>query len=323
MNYQIQMDHSGGPEVLGVEEVPVEKPARGEVRLRQTAVGLNYIDVYHRTGLYPVELPAVPGLEAAGVVEAVGEGVSGLQIGDRVACGTGPLGAYTASRVMPASKLVRIPEGISDEQAAGAMLKGMTAEYLLCRTFPVKKGDVIVFHAAAGGVGLIACQWAASLGVEVIGTVGSPQKAKLAREYGCRHVILYREENVEERVLEITGGRGVPVVYDSVGRDTFQSSLNCLEPRGMLVSYGQSSGSVPAIDLKVFAPKSLFYTRPSLFNYAGTRRDLEASSRRLFEKMLSGDVKIRIGASYALKDAAQAHRDLEGRKLTGSTLLIP
>jgi NADPH:quinone reductase len=321
----VRIHQTGGPEQLRYEEVELGAPAAGEVRLRQTAVGLNFIDVYYRTGLYPPpSLPFVPGLEAAGVVEEVGEGVTELAVGQRVAYASPPLGAYAEARLMPAHRLVPLPEGIPDEQAAAMMLKGMTAQYLLRRTFRVQPGQTILFHAAAGGVGLIACQWAKQLGATVIGTVGSDAKAELARAHGCDHPIRYDREDVVARVKEITGGKGVPVVYDSVGKDTFAISLDCLAPLGMLVSFGQSSGKVPPLETAILAQKgSLFFTRPTLMTYVAARDDLLTSAGELFEVVRSGAVRIEINQRFPLRDAAEAHRALEGRKTTGSTILLP
>jgi NADPH:quinone reductase len=314
----------GGPEVLRFEQVEVGAPGRGQVRLRQTAVGLNFIDVYFRTGLYPAaSLPFTPGQEGAGVVEAVGDGVTELKIGDRVAY-AGPIGAYAESRLIQADRLVRLPDGITDRQAAAMMLKGMTAEYLVRRTFPVSAGQTILFHAAAGGVGLIACQWAKHLGARVLGTVGSEAKAELARAHGCDVPIRYDREDVVARVRELTDGKGVPVVYDSVGKDTFEKSLDCLAPRGMLVTFGQSSGSIPPLNLGVLSQKgSLYVTRPTLVTYTAAREDLLAAAKALFDVVQSGAVRIEINQTFALRDAAEAHRALEGRKTTGSTLLLP
>jgi NADPH2:quinone reductase len=293
--------------------------------LRQTAVGLNFIDVYYRTGLYPPpQLPFVPGLEAAGVVEAVGEGVRDLRVGQRVAYASPPIGAYAKRRLMPADRLVALPDGIDDETAAAMMLKGMTAQYLLRRTYRVQSGQTILFHAAAGGVGLIACQWAKHLGATVIGTVGSEAKAEVARAHGCAHVIRYDREDVVARVREITGGKGVPVVYDSVGQTTFESSLDCLAPFGMLVSFGQSSGKIAPVDLGILSQKgSLYVTRPTLMTYTAERSDLVAAANELFDVVQSGAVRIGINQRFPLRDAAAAHRALEGRRTTGSTLLLP
>ncbi|MDT8443492.1 MAG: quinone oxidoreductase [Desulfuromonadales bacterium] len=325
MSKAIRLYETGGPEVMRWEEVEIGKPGPGEVHLRQTAVGLNFIDIYHRTGLYPLgELPATPGMEAAGVVVATGEGVEDVSQGDRVAYAGLPPGAYAEQRLIPAHRLVRLPDAISDQQAAGMMLQGMTAQYLLRRTYRIKKGDTILFHAAAGGVGLIACQWARHLGATVIGTVGSPEKAALAKAHGCDYPLLYREEDWVSRVKEITDGKGVSVVYDSVGRDTFMKSLDCLRPLGMLVSFGQASGPVTAFDPGILAAKgSLFLTRPTLMTYTAERDDLLTSAAELFEVVQSGAVKIEVNQTYPLCEVAQAHKDLEARKTKGSTVLIP
>ncbi len=321
MSFAIRMHTQGGPEVLQWEPVETGQPGHGEALVRHHAVGLNYIDVYHRTGVYPLTWPCTPGLEGAGVVEALGAGVTHLQVGDRVAYAGGPLGAYSEVRVMPADRLVRLPDALSFEQGAAMMLQGMTAQYLLHRTYPVKAGDTILVHAAAGGVGLILCQWAKYLGATVIGTVGNDEKAELARAHGCDHPIVYTRENFQARVLEITGGAKVPVVYDSIGRDTFTQSLDSLAPLGMMVLYGAASGPVAPFDLGDLAKKgSLFITRPTLFTYVAKRADLEAISGSLFDVVTRGIVKINIHQTYALRDAAQAHRDLEARKTTGSTV---
>jgi NADPH2:quinone reductase len=321
----VRVHEVGGPEVLRFEETDVGSPDAGQVLIRQTAVGLNYIDVYFRSGLYPSpQLPFTPGLEGAGVVEAVGEGVSELREGQRVAYAAPPIGAYAERRVMPADRLVALPDGISDDQAAAMMLKGMTARYLLRRTYPVEAGQTILFHAAAGGVGSIASQWAKHLGVTVIGTVGSDAKAELARQNGCAHVIRYDREDVAARVREITGGKGVPVVYDAVGQATFDASLDCLAPLGMLVSFGQSSGKIPPVDLGILSQTgSLYITRPTLMTYTAARSDLVDSANELFDVVQSGAVKIQINLRLPLRDAAEAHRALEGRRTTGSTLLLP
>jgi NADPH2:quinone reductase len=316
----------GGPEVLEVGEGEVAAPGPGEIRLRHTAIGLNYIDTYFRTGLYPppMGLPFTPGLEAAGVVEAVGDGVASLAVGQRVAYGTGPLGAYSTERLIPAEKVIAIPDSIDDETAAAMMLKGMTAQYLLRQTYAVKPGDTILVHAAAGGVGLIAGQWAKHLGATVIGTAGSPEKAALAKAHGYDHVILYREENIAERVKEITGGKGVPVVYDGVGKDTFEASLDSLQPRGLLVSFGNASGPVAGVNLGILAAKgSLYVTRPTLASYTANRSDLEASANQLIDVIAQGAVKIEVNQRFALTDAAKAHTALEGRGTTGCTVLLP
>ncbi len=317
----IRFAKTGGPEVLEWQQVEVGKPGQGQVRLRHTAVGLNYIDTYQRSGLYPMPLPSGLGSEAAGVIEEVGPGVSGLKPGDRVAYAGGPLGAYSEARVMPADRLVAVPEGISDQQGAAMMLKGMTAWYLVRRTHQVKPGDTILIHAAAGGVGLIVCQWAKHLGATVIGTVGDDKKAALAKANGCDHPINYRSEDFVARVAEITGGKKLPVVYDSVGKDTFYKSLDCLAPLGLLASFGQSSGAVGPVDIGILAGKgSLFLTRPTLNTYTASRDDLMTASRELFEVVQKGVVKLAINQTYALRDAAQAHRDLQDRKTTGSTV---
>lgn len=319
----IRIHKTGGPDVMQWDDVEVGKPGPGQVRIKSTAVGLNYIDTYHRSGLYPLPLPAGIGMEGAGVVTELGEGVSGLKLGDRVAYGS-ILGAYAEERVVPADKLVKLTDGVSDQVAAAIMLKGMTAEYLLLRTFKVKPGDTILWHAAAGGVGLIACQWAKHLGATVIGTVGSDEKAVLAKAHGCDHVINYSTENFVERVKEITKGAGVPVVYDSVGKSTWPASLDCLQPLGMMVSFGNASGPIPPVEAGMLSAKgSLFFTRPTLMTYTGRRDWLEASAAALFDVVAKGIVKIEINQTYALKDAVQAHIDLEGRKTTGSTVLLP
>lgn len=323
--HAIRIHKTGGPEVMKWEEVDAPDPGEGQIRIKHTAVGLNYIDVYFRTGAYPAGgTPFTTGLEGAGVVEAVGPGVTSCKEGDRVAYAAPPVGSYAELRLMPAEKVVAIPDGVSDEQAAAMMLKGMTAEYLLRRTYRVKSGDTILFHAAAGGVGLIACQWAKALGATVIGTVGSKEKAELAKAHGCDHPILYEDEDLPERVKAITGGAKLPVVYDSVGQSTFMKSLDCLRPRGMMVSFGQSSGAIPPIDLGVLAAKgSLYLTRPGLMTYTSTRDELLESANALFDMVKSGKVKIEIHNRYPLSEAVQAHRDLEGRKTTGSTVLLP
>ena len=321
----IRVHEHGGPEVLRYEDHDAGKPGKGEALIRHTAIGLNFLDTYFRSGLYPAPagLPLVPGNEAAGEVLEVGEGVDWVKPGDRVAY-VGPLGAYAQERVIAADRLVKVPEGVSDEEAAGMMLKGMTVEYLLLRTYPVKPGDTVLYHAAAGGVGLIFGQWARKLGVTLIGTVGSAEKAELAKAHGYEHVINYREEDFVARVKEITGGRMCDVVYDSVGKDTFPTSLDCLRLRGMFVSFGQSSGPIPPFNMAILSQKgSLYATRPTLFQYIATRDELEASAGALFDVVKSGDVKIRVNQRYALADAAKAHADLEGRKTTGTTVLIP
>ena len=319
----VRIHRTGGPDVLSFETEALPAPAEGEVQLRQTAIGLNFIDVYHRTGLYPLPLPAVLGREAAGTVEAVGSGVTALRPGMRVAY---PMAgdAYATARNIRADHVVPLPDGIEDRQAAGMMLKGLTAWYLLRRTFPVTRGTSVLVHAAAGGVGLIACQWAAALGATVLGTVGSGAKAELAASHGCKHPIVYTEEDFVTRVRALTGGRGVDVVYDSVGKDTFPRSLDCLRPKGLVALFGQSSGPVPPFDLQVLAQKgSLFVTRPSLAAYIAEKAELQAGAAELFEAVARGDVKIEIGHTYPLREIQQAHRDLEARKTTGSTILLP
>ena len=321
MPHAIRFHQTGGPDVLQWDEVEVGKPGPGQARVRHTAVGLNYIDTYHRSGLYKLPLPSGLGSEGAGIVEEVGEGVADIRQGDRVAYAGGPPGSYSEARVMPADRLVKLPEGIADNQAAAMMLQGMTVQYLIRRTYRVQKGDTILIHAAAGGVGLILSQWAKHLGATVIGTVGSDEKAKIAAEHGCDHPIVYTREDFVARVGEITKGEKLPVVYDSIGKDTWPKSLDCLRPLGMMVSFGQASGAVPPVDLSIFAQKgSLFFTRPSLVNYTAKRADLLASAKELFDVVQSGAVKIRVNQTYKLKDAAKAHRDLEGRKTTGSTV---
>jgi NADPH:quinone reductase len=324
MAQAIRFHATGGPDVLKSESVDVGAPGPGEVRVRNTAIGVNFIDTYQRSGLYPLALPSGLGTEAAGIVEAVGSGVQGLTPGDRVASCTGPLGAYSTERLVPADKLVKLPYGIEDRTAAAMMLKGLTVQYLFRQTFALKAGDTILFHAAAGGVGLIACQWARALGVTMIGTVSSDAKAALAREYGCTHTIIYTRENFVERVREITGGKGVPVVYDSIGKDTFPASLDCLAPRGMFVSFGSSSGPVPPFNLITLSQKgSLYATRPTLFTYASTHAALNVMASELFALVKDGKIRPDARQTFALKDAAEAHRSLESRKTTGATLLLP
>jgi len=320
----IRFHQTGGPEVLRLETLEVPDPAAGEARVRHEAIGLNYIDTYHRSGLYPVPLPSGIGLEGAGVVEAVGAGVSGLSVGDRVAYAGGPLGAYAESRNIPADRLLKLPDGIAAETGAAMMLQGLTAQYLLRRTYRVQPGDTILIHAAAGGVGLIVCQWAKALGATVIGTVGSEEKAALARAHGCDHPINYRNEKFAERVREITGGKGVPVVYDSIGKDTFMDSLACLRPLGMMVLFGAASGPVPPVDLGVLAKMgSLFVTRPTLFTYTAARADLETMGAELFDVVSTGKVRIEVNQRFPLSEAAAAHEALESRRTTGSTILSP
>lgn len=320
----IQFSRTGGPEVLETVDVVVGEPGPGQARVRHHAIGINFIDVYFRTGLYPLELPSGLGQEAAGVVEAVGEGVTHVQAGDRVAYAGRPNGSYSEVRVMPADILVRLPDAIDFETAAAMMLQGMTVQYLLTRTYPVKAGDTILFHAAAGGVGLIACQWARALGVNLIGTVGSNEKAQLALAHGAAHVINYKTENFVERVREITAGAMVPVVFDSIGKDTFTGSLDCLAPRGTMVSFGNASGPVPPFALTELVSRgSLYITRPTLVSYTATRAELEATAQDLFDMVTSGAVHINIGQRFPLAQAADAHRALEARSTTGSTILLP
>ncbi len=324
MTKAIRCFKNGGPEVMEYVDVEVGEPGAGEARVRHHAIGLNYIDVYFRTGLYPQPLPSGLGMEGAGVVEAIGPGVTEVKVGDRVAYACRPPGAYAEVRVMRAADLVTLPDAIDFETAAAMMLQGMTVQYLFRRTFRLQGGETILFHAAAGGVGLIACQWAKALGVTMIGTVGSDEKAEIAKAHGCAHTINYNKEDVVARVKEITGGKGVPVVYDSIGADTFIKSLDCLSPLGMMVSFGSASGPVPPFSLQELASRgSLFITRPTLFAYTATRADLEATANELFDLVASGKIKIDINQRYALKDVQQAHIDLESRKTTGSTILLP
>lgn len=324
MVHAIRMHGYGGPEVLVWEEVDVGAPGPAQIRVRNEAVGLNYIDTYHRTGLYPLDaLPAIPGLEGAGTVVATGEGVTDLGVGDRVAYAN-PIGAYAQERIMPAERAVKLPDGVDAQTAAAMMLQGMTVRYLLKSTFKAGPETVMLFHAAAGGVGLIACQWAKHIGATLIGTVSSKVKADLALAHGATHIINYREEDFVSRVKEITGGAGCDVVYDSIGKDTFPASLDCLKPRGMWVSYGNASGKVPPFDMGILSAKgSLCATRPTLFTHVASRADLLACANDLFDLVSQGIVKVNVNQTYALKDAADAHRDLEARKTTGSTVLIP
>lgn len=324
MTHAIRIHAFGGPEVMQWESHDPGELARGEALIRQTAIGLNFIDIYERTGLYPNTLPLILGREAAGVVEELGPGVRGLAVGDRVAYVSGQPGAYSQHRVMPADRLVKIPEGVSDRLAAAAMLKGLTAQFLLRRTHRVKKGDTVVIHAATGGVGMIATQWARYLGAIVIGVVGSEAKAAAALAHGCHHALVTGRDDLVASVREISGGQGADVVYDSVGKDTFFPSLDCLRPLGLMVSYGNASGPVPAIQpLELSKRGSLFLTRPTLFHYIARRADLERAARELFDVIGKGVVRIEIGQTHALQDVARAHRDLEGRRTVGSTVLIP
>lgn len=321
----IRIHEAGGPEAMRYEDIEVGAPGEGQVRLQQTAIGLNYIDVYHRSGVYPLpDFPTAIGMEAAGVVESVGPGVNNLKVGDRVAYASAPIGSYTTARLMPADRLVKVPDGIDDKTAASMMLQGMTTQYLIHKTYKVTKDTTVLFHAAAGGVGLIAMQWLKAIGATVIGTVGSDEKAKLAQQYGCTHTINYNTEDFPARVKELTDGEGVDVVYDSVGAATFEGSLKCIKPFGLMVTYGNASGKVPAFDLnRLGGLGSLFVTRPTLFVYTAKRKDLEEISNSLFQAVLSGKVKIEVNQTYPLSQMEQAHRDLEARKTTGSTVIIP
>jgi NADPH:quinone reductase len=319
----IRIHATGGPEVMRLEELPIAGPGRGEPRVRHAAVGVNFVDIYHRTGLYPLPLPAGLGVEGAGRVEAVGAGVTTVQAGDRVAYMAGP-GSYAEVRNVPADRLVQLPDEVSDRTAAGMLLRGLTVQALVRRTYPVQRGDTVLWHAAAGGVGLIAVQWLKALGATVIGTVGSDAKAERAREAGCDHVIVYSREDVVKRVKELTGGAGVPVVYDAVGKSTFDASLDCLRPLGMLVSFGNASGPVPPFEPALLGRKgSLFLTRPSVFHYVARSEDLARAAAELLEVVRAGKVKIEIGASWPLAEAGKAHEALEGRATTGSVILVP
>ena len=319
----VRYHKQGGPEVMQYEDVAVGDPAAGQVRIKHTAIGVNFVDTYQRSGLYPMQLPQTAGNEGAGLVEAVGAGVTDLKAGDRIAY-TGLPGSYCEQRVVPADRMVKLPQGISDEQAASMLLKGLTVHYLIFSTYPVKKGETVLWHAAAGGVGLIACQWLKALGVTVIGTAGSADKMALAKAHGAEHVINYATDDFVEKVKAITGGKGVPVVYDSVGKSTWEGTLDCLQPRGLVVSFGNASGPVAPVNLGILASKgSLYVTRPTLATHIVSRADLVERSNALFEVVKSGKVKIETTAKYKLADAAQAHRDLESRKTTGSVILVP
>jgi NADPH2:quinone reductase len=324
MTKAIRFHQTGGPEVLKWEDVEVGEPGPGQIRIRHTAIGLNYLDTYHRSGVYPLPLPSGVGSEGAGVVTAVGKGVKEFKKGDRVAYASPPVGSYAEERLMPADRVVKIPAGISDRTAAAMMLKGMTARYLIKQTYPAKKGETVLVHAAAGGVGLILCQWLKALGVKTIGTVGTKEKAALAKKHGCTWPVVYTEEDFLEAVKKITKGKGVPAVYDGVGKAVFMKSLDCLSPRGLAINFGNASGTVDPFPLTMLAGKgSLYVTRPTLFTHVATRKDLLTTANDLFKVVKSGKVKIRIDQEYALKDAARAHADLESRKTTGSTILIP
>lgn len=320
----IRFHAPGGPEVMKLEDVDLAAPGPGEIQVTHTAIGLNYIDTYHRSGLYPLPLPSRVGMEGAGTVAAIGDGVSDLAVGDRVAYAAPPPGSYSEARNIEAGKVVKVPDSVDDRTAAAMMLQGLTVQYLIRQIYRVGSGDTILIHAAAGGVGLILCQWAKHLGATVIGTVGSDEKAALARKNGCDHPIVYTRENFVERVAEITGGSKVPVVYDSIGKDTWPGSLDCLAPTGIMVSFGQASGPIPPVDLGIFAQKgSLKFTRPTLMTYTAKKADLDAMAADLFDVVGKGAVKIAVNQTYALADAVQAHTDLEGRKTTGSTILLP
>ena len=324
MSKAIVIRANGGPEVMQLENVSVGAPGPGQVKLKQTAIGVNFIDTYHRSGLYKVPAPFTPGMEAVGMVDAVGADVGDLKVGDRVCYGNGPIGGYAAERLIPAASVVKVPAKLKDEHVAGMMLRGLTVWYLVRALHDLKAGETVLFHAAAGGVGLIFCQWARAIGATVIGTVGDAAKAKLATEAGCTHVIQYKTEDFPARVKDITGGKGVSVVYDGVGKDTFHKSLDCLAPRGLMVSFGNASGPPPPLEIALLSAKgSLFITRPTLGSYVGKREDMVRATGELFDMVIKGDIKIDIGQSYTLEYAAHAHRDLESRKTTGSTILIP
>ena len=320
----IRMHTQGGPEVMKLEEVDLAAPAAGQIQVKHTAIGLNYIDTYHRSGLYKLELPSGLGMEGAGTVAAIGDGVKSLKVGDRIAYAAPPPGSYAEARNIEETKVVKAPDGVDDKTAAAMMLQGLTVQYLIRQIYKVGKGDTILVHAAAGGVGSILCQWASHLGATVIGTVGSDEKAELAKANGCAHPIVYTRENFVDRVMEITDGKKVPVVYDSIGKDTWPLSLDCLAPTGLMVSFGQASGPIPPVDLGIFAAKgSLKFTRPTLMTYTAKKSDLDVMAADLFDVVAKGVVKIAINQTYALADVVQAHKDLEGRKTTGSTILMP
>lgn len=320
----IRMHEQGGPEVMKLEEVDLAAPAAGQIQVKHTAIGLNYIDTYHRSGLYKLDLPSGLGMEGAGTVAAIGDGVSGVKVGDRIAYAAPPPGSYAEARNIEETKVVKIPDGVDDKTAAAMMLQGLTVQYLIRQIYKVGKGDTILVHAAAGGVGSILCQWASHLGATVIGTVGSDEKAELAKANGCAHPIVYTRENFVDRVMEITDGKKVPIVYDSIGKDTWPLSLDCLAPTGLMVSFGQASGPIPPVDLGIFAAKgSLKFTRPTLMTYTAKKADLDVMAADLFDVVAKGVVKIAINQTYALADVVKAHQDLEGRKTTGSTILMP
>ena len=320
----IRMHTQGGPEVMKLEEVDLAAPAAGQIQVKHTAIGLNYIDTYHRSGLYKLELPSGLGMEGAGTVAAIGDGVSSVKVGDRIAYAAPPPGSYAEARNIEETKVVKVPDGVDDKTAAAMMLQGLTVQYLIRQIYKVGKGDTILVHAAAGSVGSILCQWASHLGATVIGTVGSDEKAELAKANGCAHPIVYTRENFVDRVMEITDGKKVPVVYDSIGKDTWPLSLDCLAPTGLMVSFGQASGPIPPVDLGIFAAKgSLKFTRPTLMTYTAKKSDLDVMAADLFDVVAKVVVKIAINQTYALADVVQAHKDLEGRKTTGSTILMP
>ena len=322
--YSVNFSKTGGPEVLTYEKLSISEPKENEVLIKHSAIGLNFIDTYHRSGLYPVPLPSSIGLEAAGIIEKVGPGVTNFEEGDKVAYAAAPLGSYSTHRIYPTKNLVKVPDGIDLEIVACLMTKGLTTFYLLHKTYPVKKGQTVLFHAAAGGVGQIFCQWAKSLGCKVIGTVGSDEKIKLAKKYGCDEVINYNKENFKDKVLELTNNQGLPVVYDGVGKDTLENSLGCLKMRGTMVSFGNASGKLDPVDVgKLIAPKGLYLTRPSIAHYTSTREELDEASNKLFEMVKSGSIKVEIFKKYSLKDASIAHQDLEGRKILGPAIITP
>ena len=322
--YSINFSKTGGPEVLKHEKLSISEPKENEVLIKHSAIGLNFIDTYHRSGLYPVPLPSGIGLEGAGIIEKVGPSVKNFKEGDKVAYAAAPLGSYSTHRIYPTKNLVKVPDGIDLEIVACLMTKGLTTFYLLHKTYPVKKGQTVLFHAAAGGVGQIFCQWAKSLGCKVIGTVGSDEKIKLAKKYGCDEVINYNKENFKDKVLELTNNEGLPVVYDGVGKNTLENSLGCLKMRGTMVSFGNASGKLDPIDVgKLIAPKGLYLTRPSIAHYTSTREELDEASNKLFEMVKSGSVKVEIFKKYSLKDASIAHHDLEGRKILGPAIITP
>ncbi len=323
MHY-INFSKTGSPEVLKYEELSISDPKENEVLIKHSAIGLNFIDTYHRSGLYPVPLPSGIGLEGAGIIEKVGPGVKNFKEGDKVAYAAAPLGSYSTHRIYPIKNLVKVPEGIDLEIVACLMTKGLTTFYLLHKTYPVKKGQTVLFHAAAGGVGQIFCQWAKSLGCKVIGTVGSDEKIKLAKKYGCDEVINYNKENFKDKVLQLTNNEGLPVVYDGVGKNTLEDSLGCLKMRGTMVSFGNASGKLDPVDVgKLIAPKGLYLTRPSIAHYTSTREELDEASNKLFEMVKSGAVKVEIYKKYSLKDASIAHQDLEARKILGPAIITP